>query len=582
MAEQKKQSLLNGALVLSMAVVAVKLIGVFFKLYVTLKIGYDGKGYYATAYNIYAPIYSIALAGFPTAVSKMVAAKAAEGRYRDVRALFKISLRIFTLAGAAGTILILLIAFPYTKTISSYDSIPAILAIAPSMFFCCVMSGYRGYYQGLRDMTSSAISQVIEAAGKLIFGWVLINSVVGTGAFFADKIPVLNKLVTDSSQAYAAAAAIAGVTIGSLMGLIYFVIRHKVRGEVIPIALLRKSPKQTDASLLTREFIAISIPIAISALVTNVTTLIDNWTVQNRLQYVLDNHFDVIAAMYPDIIAAKKFTAEAAEQFKSYLYGAFDTVLEIKNIVPTFTVTLGLSAIPVLSEAWVKKDNRTIQKSIDAVLRITGLIAFPCGIGMFVLAEDILWLLYGNSEVNAPAIPYIAPILMMYGISVIFLALTQPITSMLQAVDRMDVPIKSMLIGAVVKIVSNLVFVGIPAINIQGAAIGSIACNIIIVVYGMIVLKRDTKMKFNWIELVVKPLGCAAASGAAAFAVSRLFAKLIPSGSRNIATIMAVLTAVIIYAVALILTGAIKEEDVLALPKGEKIVKVLAKYGLIG
>ena len=112
MAGRKKQSLLDGALILSAAIIAVKLIGVFFKLYVTLKIGYDGRGYYATAYNIYTPIYSIALAGFPTAVSKMVAAKAAAGKYRDVKALFGISMRIFTIAGAAGTVLILLLAYP--------------------------------------------------------------------------------------------------------------------------------------------------------------------------------------------------------------------------------------------------------------------------------------------------------------------------------------------------------------------------------------------------------------------------------------------------------------------------------------
>lgn len=589
MAQQKKQSLINGALILSMAIVAVKLIGVFFKLYVTLKIGFEGKGYYATAYNIYTPIYSIALAGFPTAVAKMVAAKSAEGKYRDVKALFKVSNILFMLTGIIGTALILIIAYPYTKSIKTLDAIPSIVAIAPSMFFCCVMSGYRGYYQGLRNMTPSAVSQVIEAAGKLIFGWLLINVILGTGVGFADKIPVLNKFVTNDMQAYSAAAAISGTTIGALMGLVYLMIKHKLNKDLIPSELIKNSPEAQSNKLLMKELIAISIPIAVSALVTNITTLIDNWTVQNRLQYVLEHHYDAVANMYPGIVSARGFTADLAKEFKSYLFGTYDTVLEIKNIVPTFTITLGLSAIPVLSEAWIRKDMGEVRRAIDSVLRITSLIAMPAGIGMFVLAEDILWLLYGTSEVNAPAIPYIAPVLMLYGISVIFLALTQPVTNMLQAVDRMDVPIKAMAIGAALKIIANYILVSLPGVNIQGAVYGSIICNVVMVVYGFVVLSRETGMKYDYKNIIFKPLLCAALSGVGAFAVNKLYVKIFPNlglsgmlSPRNIATVLAVGAAVIIYAASLFLTKSIKKDDVLSLPKGEKIAKVLEKYKLIG
>ena len=590
MAGRKKQSLLDGALILSAAIIAVKLIGVFFKLYVTLKIGYDGKGYYATAYNIYTPIYSIALAGFPTAVSKMVAAKAAAGKYRDVKALFGISMRIFTIAGAAGTVLILLLAYPYTKSISSFDSIPSILAIAPSMFFCCVMSGYRGYYQGLRDMTPSAISQVLEAGGKLVFGWLLINSVMAGGASFADKIPILRDMVTDAGQSYAAAAAIMGVTIGSLMGLLYLMFRHFLVGTGLPGSLLQRAPHQASNSALTREFIAIAIPIAISAIVSNVTTLIDNWTIQNRLQYVLDADYNAVAAMYPDIVSARGFTAQLTETFKAYLFGAYDTVLEIKNIIPTFTITLGLSAIPVLSEAWVRRDKKTVRRSVNSVIRVTTLIAMPAGIGMVALAEDILFLLYGTSEVNAPAIPYIAPVLMMYGVSVIFLALNQPITNMLQAIDRMDVPIKAMAIGATLKIVANFLLVSIPSINIRGAVVGSLLCNIVIDAYGMIVLRRGTKVKFNFRVLFFNPLLCSLASGLTAFLISRVSKLFIHSPTlapsffcaRNVVTVIAVLAAVAMYLFALFFTHSIRKQDILSLPMGEKIAKVLEKRGIIG
>jgi len=588
MSTQKKQSLVNGALVLSLAIIAVKLIGVFFKLYVTLKIGYDGKGYYATAYNIYTPIYSIALAGLPTAVAKMVASLSAQGRYRDVKSLFSVSTAIFTLLGALGTIAMLLVAIPYTKSINSFDSLPAIIAIAPSLFFCCVMSGYRGYYQGLQNMRPSALSQVLEAAGKLIFGWLFINLISLYGVTWADNLPFLKDYVTQTSQAYAAAAAIAGVTIGSMMGLGYLMLKHRISKAELPSELIENSPAATSRRLLGKELLVIAVPIAISALVSNVTTFIDNWTVQNRLQAVLDSDFDVVANMYPAVIKAFGYTPAESNLFKNYLYGAYDTVLEIKNIVPTFTITLGLSAIPILSEAWVKKDNALIKKSIDSVIRLTMLIALPAGCGMFALAEDILWLLYGRSEVNAPAIPYIAPILMLYGISVFFLALMQPITNMLQAIDKLRVPVWSMAIGACVKIVANVVLVSIPSINIQGAVVGSILCNVIVDVIGFAVLKKATKAKTDWKSLFFKPGFCAVLSGASAWAVSTFYEKLLPESGiggvlsgRNIATICAVFVAVIVYAVALFVTDTISREDVEALPKGAKIARILASLGLV-
>ena len=589
MAERKKQSLLNGALVLSLAIIIVKITGVFFKLYVTQKIGYTARGYFATAYNIYTPIYSIALAGLPTAVSKMVAEKAAQGKYNDVKSLFNISKWLFTIMGLIGTLVIVLVSYPYSLSVGSINALPAVLTVAPSLLFCCIMSGYRGYYQGLRNMNPSAISQVIEAAGKLIFGFVFMNLVLGAGVEFAEHIPILNNIVTDATSAYAAAAAISGVTIGSVMALAYIVIKLRFDKNTISKELYEASPEAQSKKALRKQLIALALPIALSSLVFNLTTFIDSWTIQNRLQYVLENNFDIVANMYPGIIDATGYIASQAAEFKSYLFGAYDTVLEIKNIIPTFTITLGLSAIPVLSEAWIKKNKEAAGRAISSVLRITMLLSLPAGIGLFTLAKEILVLIYGRNANTAPAIEYIAPILMAYGISVCFLALAQPVTNMLQAVNRTDIPVKSMAIGAVVKIIANFVLVSIPSINIQGAVVGSFLCNIVMVGYGLIVLKKETGMKFNWSSLLVKPLISSLLSGAAAYAVNGILNRLLEGYSinsvltaGNISTVIAVFAAVVVYAVSLLLTGSLEKSDITMLPKGEKIAKVLEKYGLLG
>ena len=592
MAGTKKQSLLNGALILSGAIVLVKVLSVLFKLYVANRIGYGGTGLYATAYNIYTPIYSIALAGLPTAVSKMVASELAQGHYRDVKKLFSVSNLMFALMGLAGMAIMLLLAYPFAKSVGSLDALPSIIAISPSIFFCCVMSGYRGYYQGQRNMNPSALSQIFEAAGKLIFGWLFLNIVLGSTLTFADQIPVLKDLVTDKGSAYASAAAVAGVSVGSLMGVVFLILRRRLVKDGVTKALLESSPEAQSRKVLAKRLIVIAIPIAISSLVFNLTTLIDNWTIQNRLKVVLERDYDTVAAMYPGIVSARGYTEALAIEFKTYLYGAYDMVLEIKNVVPTFTITLGLSAIPILSESWTRKDMPSVRRAIETVIRISMLIALPAGIGMMVLSEDLLWLLFGASDLNAPAIPYIAPILVLYGFSVFFLALTQPLTSALQAIDRMDVPIKSMLVGASVKVLANFILVSIPGVNIQGAVVGSILCNIVLVVWAMVVLAKETRLRYRWSSLVVRPFFAAVISGAAAWLTNSIFEKALPAGgltflwSRlsvdNIACVAGVLAAVLFYVIGLFALRAVTKDDISMLPKGRKIAKRLEKYGLLG
>ncbi len=589
MAERKKQSLINGALILSVAFLLVKITGILFKLYVTQKIGYEARGYFASAYNIYTPIYSIALAGLPTAVSKMIAEKAVQGKYRDVKRLFSVSVSLFSLFGVLGTLIIILLAYPYSLSAGSLNALPAVLTVAPSLLFCCIMSGYRGYYQGLRNMTPTSVSQVIESAGKLIFGFIFMNVIVLTGVEFADSIPVINEIVTDAAAAYAAAAAISGVTIGSAIGLVYILIKYKLDKNSIPLEFIEGSPEAESKKVLRKELLSTALPFAVSSLVFNLTTFIDSWTIQNRLLYVLENNFDALAAMYPGIVAAKGFTAADAEAFKSYLFGSYDTVLEIKNIIPTLTISFGSSALPILSELWVSGKKKATGENIKRVLRLVLLIALPAGAGLFVLARELLYLIYGHNPATVPALDYMAPILMAYGISVCFLALAQPVTYMLQAVNRPDIPIKSMAVGAIVKVVANLVLVSIPGINIQGAVVGSFLCNIVMVFWGLAVLKKQTGTGYDVKITVLKPVICSIVAAGAAWGVNRLSLILLSWNSGeatlmqgNISTVLGVVAAVAVYAVMLLLTNTLQKSDVTMLPKGEKIAKVLEKYRLLG
>ena len=169
--ERKNQSLLSGALILVVATIIVKIISAIYKIPVTNFIGGTGMGYYTTAYKIYLPIWSISMAGLPVAVSKLISENMALGKYNNVKSIFKVSLKAFLVTGTAGTLLLAAIAYPYCKYVAKApEALPVILCIAPAILVCCIMSAYRGYYEGFLNMRPTAVSQTIEALFKMVFG----------------------------------------------------------------------------------------------------------------------------------------------------------------------------------------------------------------------------------------------------------------------------------------------------------------------------------------------------------------------------------------------------------------------------
>ena len=590
MAGRKKQSLLNGALVLVLATAFVEIIGVLYKIPLTELIGTMGRGYTGTAFNIYIPVYNIAMAGLPVAISKLVAQSVAEGHFNNVKKIFRIAFWLFFGAGAIGTVVLLILAYPYAKSMQATESLPSIFMIAPAVFVCCVMATYRGYYSGLRNQNPSAISQMFEVVGKLVFGLGLAYVVQRYGmSCFEQGLLVYGVECATESEAvmaltpYAAAASIFGVTMGAVCSLLFLVIRHKIVGDKITPEELASSPKADTGRNIAKLMFAIAVPVVVSTLVMNITNLIDSWAIQYRLQYAIDSDLSVISNMYREAlsIAAKMDNV----QLKSYLYGAYEIALDFRNLVPTITTTLGMSAIPVLAEAWTLKNKLMIRSSIESVMRIAMLISLPAGIGMAILSRDLLNIMYGMSD----SISISATVMALYGCFTFIMAAAQPLINMLQAIGRADIPMKSVSIAAVVKVVVNFILIGIPGINIMGAIIGTFCFYLITVSVNINALIKETGVKLNYKSVFFKPLFCALMCGFAAWATSGLCKHFIPAfeyGSRvsnnTLSAIIGIVAAVLVYILALLFTKTIVREDVKMLPKGEKICKILEKYDLIG
>ncbi|MCR4616036.1 MAG: polysaccharide biosynthesis protein [Clostridiales bacterium] len=583
MSEKRTQSVLNGALILTVATLMVKVIGAIYKIPLTGLIGAAGRGYFNSAYEIYTPIYAISMAGLPTALARLVSEDMALHRYREVRYLYRVAKRLFFITGILGTVTLLIIAFPYTRYIADSRNLPAVLAITPSIFFCCSMSLYRGYYEGLRDMKPTAVSQVIEALGKLLLGLFLAFVAVryGLSQFNAGK-PVFGKIVENEAEAYSviypisAAGAVLGVTIGTVFGLIYLMVHHKMKSDGITRIDLINSPAPLTGTGLMKKLIIIALPMVASALILNITNLVDLLTIQKRLAHALQSNPEIVKGMYARSL---EMSETLDKDIVKYLYGAYGSALDFRNLIPTITMSLGVSALPAISAAWALRDGTSVRKTIESVMRVTMIIAVPAGFGMAVLSTQIFTIIYGGN--NPDIIPISAPIMRTYAWATALFALSTPITNMLQGIGRTDIPLKSLVVGTVVKIGFNFVLVGNPSININGAPIGSILCYAIVVSINLIMLIRLTHTKINVISVFIKPLICGGLSAGSAWIVYKLIHKLIhvniivPTGA-------AVVAAVIVYAVSLLFIKGISADDVTMLPKGEKIAKSLEKYGLLG
>ncbi len=607
MATGKKQSVLNGAMMLMFAVLLVKVIGLLFKIPLTDMIGAAGRGYFNSAYEIYTPIFAISMAGLPVAVSRMVAENIALGNYREPRMIRKVSQRLFIIVGITGTLILLAAAYPYARFVANIRSLPAVLCVAPSIFFCCYMSTYRGYYEGLRNMTPTAISQVVEALGKLVVGLILAKLVTQTGMSQYESgmlasgnvsATVFGNEVTSLAEAnsvitpWAAAGAVMGVTIGSVAAAVFLTIYYKVKGDGITRTQLVNSEKSSPSDVLAKEMIKIAVPMVVSALILNITNLVDTVTIQSRLTSAIESDSASILQMHSEAIneavRLSRINISDSAEIVKYLWGSYGMALDFRNLIPNLTLQLGISALPALAAAWAIKDKKGTKSTIELVLRICMLIGLPAGFGMAALATPLLTLIYGRGS-SSDAIPVVAPIMVAYGIATALMAVSTPITNMLQAIGRTDIPVKSVVVGAICKITCNFVLVGNPKINVYGAVVGTILFYVVIVACNLTSLLRISKVKVNWASILVKPLICSVLCGVTAFASYGLLSKIFPVSNTDsilnmgtVSTVIAVGLAVVVYVISLLLVKGVAREDISVLPKGEKIAKTLEKYGLLG
>ena len=530
-----KKVFFSGVLLLTLSTILVKLVGLIYKIPMLSYLGSEGMGYFHSAYEIYAIFCIIATAGLPVALSVLISAALAEKKEQDAERIWQVSLRLFVIIGLLGSLLMWVLAKPICRLIKSQNALGCIVSIAPTLFFICVSSAIRGYFQGHQKMLPTAISQLWEAVGKLVFGLLFAHIALKRGASVSEL----------------AAAAGWGVTAGTVLSTIYLGI-EKARFRKNLCQNREVGPPNYFPSI-KKKLLKIALPITLGSFLISLTKLVDMSMILRRLQSI-------------------GYTASEANE----TYGSYTTLaISVFALLPTLLNSIALPLIPILSSAIAGGDRAVEHKMIELSYRINALIGIPSAVGITLFAKPILSLLFAN---QSDAVETAAPLLSVLGISVFLSCMITATNSVLHAYREVKKPIYSTLLGVLVKGISAYFLIGIPTIGILGAPISSFFCNAVIVVLNMHFVSRFC----NSIEiksLFVFPTLLSVITVGIAYGEYLLLCYRFGQSALN--TLFPIATAALLYLVLGCLLGLITEEDLMALPLGKKICSFLSKIRLL-
>ena len=246
-AKSKEQNYLHGAAILTAGVVIMKILGFIYKVPLGNMLGDDGYGLFLSAYNVYCVFLTLATAGLPVALSRMISEAHTQGRNMQARRTFKVAWWTFFALGAVSSLIMFFLPeWLAGDVLHNPDAAESIFALSPAVLLVCLTSAYRGFCQGHENMIPTTVGQVLEVLVKVIVGLILAWFLIRAGY----------------GKDISSAGAVFGVTAGSLAVLLYMMIYKKrnYKDEII------SEPDVPDSSgEIFRNLIKIGVPIALGA-----------------------------------------------------------------------------------------------------------------------------------------------------------------------------------------------------------------------------------------------------------------------------------------------------------------------------
>jgi stage V sporulation protein B len=579
MKKDKTHSFMGNVAIILFAQIMVKLLGLVYRMVITNIDGFGnaGNGFYNAGFQVYTVLLAISSVGIPNAIAKMVSERAALGDYKSAHRIFKTAMKLFSVIGIICAALLYLGADFVAIHIVNMDGAQYVMrALAPSIFFVCVASVIRGYFQGLNDMRATSFSQMLEQIFKCGLTIAFVILTVGNMPRimqFLSKITLLysskagEKTPPEIMAAWANAASSAA-TLVSVLYLLLFYMRRK-KGIDEKIRMSSGEALNVSTSKLMKMILMISVPISLASIITAVNRVVDLATITRGIETAFAGGIPAIG----NAAAIAKPTAAQLNDAAVTLSGMLSKSDTLFNMPLALNIAFATVLVPSIAGALAKGDTAEASSKTSYSFLISILLILPCAIGYMVLSEPIYKIIY-------PATPDGADLLSIMAAALVFSALTQTLTGALQGIGRVFVPAVGILVGCICKVILNLILIRIPSINIYGAAFSSIVCQLAAFLVNFFVLIKYIPLKVTAVTYVLKPLAAGALMGVTALGVYKGVFFLLPSGGYTdnlIAAAAAIAAAAVVYIVLVLALHIMDKEDILLLPGGGKIYSLLVK-----
>ena len=408
--------------ILAVASIISRIIGLIYRIPLTAIIGNKGNDYYGCAFEIYNILLIISSYSLPLAVSKLVSAGLSVGRKKNVYRILKCAL-LFALGSGTLAACILFFGAEYiTGTIMKTPySIFAVKILIPVLIVVAVLGVMRGFFQGLGTMMPSAMSQILEQ---------IVNAIVSVWAAYVlysygTKVGAVLGNPENYAAAYGAAGGTLGTAAGAVTALIFVAFVLTIYLKVFRQQMKREHHSKVDSySYIFKILLITIIPVLLSTTIYNCNAILDQ-------------------AIFKNIANLQGYSANDISEWNGIYTGKYKTLI---NVPISIASSLAASSVPALTAAYTNGDQEKVRSQINTAIRFIMVIAFPCAVGMGVLASPILQLLFHDSSELAAAM------LQLGAVSILFFSLSTLSNGLLQGINRMHEPVKNALIALVLHI----------------------------------------------------------------------------------------------------------------------------------
>ncbi|MCL1844364.1 MAG: polysaccharide biosynthesis protein [Defluviitaleaceae bacterium] len=528
------------AAILAGASVFVRLLGFFYRIPLTNLIGRQGDAFYSSAYSVYVLVLNLTSVFMIATVSRLTSERIALGQYRNAHALFRTAMIFSMCLGGLGSLLMFFGAGPMVAFFNedgifsgyfrlSAGSVYAIRALAPAVFVVSVLTVLRGYFQGMKTSIPTAVSQVVEQIFKVgVSLWLAF--------LFFDAANI------SASLPGAAAGAVAGTTVAAtaalgVCGFIYLMVAGALKKRADEDATEFREKRATQLAAIIKT----AMPMVVGLSIFAVSGILDIGMANGR------------------IAASGVFSEAEIDVF----VGQFTVNFVLLTTLPvSLSMALSAAVIPEIAAAHVTADTDAVREKTRIALRLAMFLAIPAAIGLAVMAEPIIHLLF-------PMHPDGAFLLQLGASSVIFWSVVHVSTGVLQGCGHVRLPVIAVLVGFLIKLPLNYFLMALPQINILGAVISTVACAFVAAAIILIMLRVKIGIFPDFVGTFFKPTIAAAGMGLVCFAsynITYLFA------GNAVATLVALAASGFSYVALMTLVrgfGA-RELAVLPLPAGVK------------